>query len=474
MKKTNLFIIALSFLSMGACTSQKANWISTTADNAWQYKAGVILENTPKTADYYEIMVDNPDQTIEGFGTCFNELCWDAIQLVDKAKQEEILRNLFDPEDGLNFTFCRTSIAANDYSREWYSYNETDGDFEMKNFSIERDKETVIPFIKSALALNPDIKLWASPWSVPTWMKTNKYYANQSGPCNDLPKEKEVPLYNDQVIQKPEYLQALALYYSKYLDAYKKESIDISMIMYQNEAFTFSQWPNGSWKPQSIADFNMKYLGPHLAETHPEVEIYAGTFNTSDPQVYEAVLNHPDSKKYIKGVGVQWEGRDIFPKLRELYPGFKLMQSESECGWGDFSWKHAEHTFNLMKRYINGGANSYMNWNSVLKDDGSSTWCWKQNALIRIMSDTKEVIYTPEYYVYKHVISMVPNGSKRLPVESANGKEPNMLAFKTPGNDIILIAANYEETPVGVSIKVNDDYMSVNLEPKSFNTFVIK
>mgnify|MGYP003623226692 CR=1 FL=1 len=166
-------------------------------------------------------------------------------------------------------------MAANDYSRNWYSYDETDGDFELKNFSIDRDKEAVIPYIKSALALNPNIRLWASPWSAPTWMKTNKHYANRSTECNDLPKEKEVPLYTDQFIQEDAYLRAFALYFSKYLDAYKNEGINISMVMYQNEAFTFSQWPNGSWTPQSIARFNGQYLGPQLASTHPDVEIYA-------------------------------------------------------------------------------------------------------------------------------------------------------------------------------------------------------
>ena len=474
MKKLALSIIILLATALyTGCTDKQANWVSTTDSERWKEQPDIKLNSSAPSDNYYEIMVNKPDQTIEGFGTCFNELVWDALNILDENQRTQIMKDIFDPENGLNFTFCRTSIAANDYSREWYSYNETDGDFEMKNFSIERDKSTVIPFIKAALALNPNMKIWASPWSVPTWMKTNKYYANQSGPCNDLPKDKEVPLYNDQIIQEPKYLEALALYYSKYLDAYKKENINISMIMYQNEAFTFSQWPNGSWKPQSIANFNMNHLGPHLAKTPPEVEIYAGTFNTSDPEVYKAVLTHPDSKKYIIGIGVQWEGRDIFPTLRDLYPGFKLMQSESECGWGDFSWEHAEHTFNLMKRYINGGANSYMNWNAVLKDDGSSTWCWKQNSLIRIMSDTKEVIYATEFYVYKHVCSKVPVGSVRLPIENSKSNDANMLAFKTPENKIILIAANYKETPSEINVKINDDYLTTELAAKSFNTFTL-
>lgn len=479
MRKTKLSLcILLGTLIFFSCTKQqKVSWISTTDESRWQQHPEILLTTGENKSSYIEILPENPRQTIDGFGACFNELSWDALQLVDEATRNQILKDLFDPNEGLKFSFCRTSMGANDYAREWYSYDETDNDFELKNFSIERDKEAVIPFIKSALKLNPHIKLWASPWSAPTWMKTNHHYANMSGSCNDLAKEKEVPLYTDQVIQQPEYLQAFALYFSKYLDAYKKERIDISMVVYQNEAFTFSQWPNGSWKPQSIANFYGKYLGPQLAKTHPEVELYAGTFNTSDSVVFNMVMNDPEAKKYIKGIAVQWEGRDIFPELHKKFPDVKLMQSESECGWGKFGWSDAEHTFNLMKKYFNGGANSYIGWNMILKDDGSSSWCWKQNALIRIMSDTKEVIYTPEYYVYKHISSFVPAGSVMLSIEknnkTDNSPDNNTLAFKTPDNRIIIISANYNEENEEKNFKIGNKYFTVSMAPKSFNSFEI-
>jgi glucosylceramidase len=302
-------------------------------------------------------------------------------------------------------------------------------------------------------------------------MKTNRHYANRSSACNDLPKEREVPLYTDQVIQEPAYLQALALYFSKYLDAYAAEGIDVSMVMYQNEAFTFSQWPNGSWTPRSIARFNMEYLGPHLAKSHPRVEIYAGTFNTADSAVYATVLGHPDARKYIRGIGVQWEGREIFPKLQERYPWVKLMQSESECGNGRFGWQDARHTFGLMRHYINNGAHAYMEWNMVLKDDGSSSWCWTQNALVRVLSDTREVVYTPEYYVYKHVCSFVPAGSVVLPFTPAGA---GLIAFRTPAGKIVIAIENAGEGAEETTFKVGEEYFTVTLPARSFNTFTLE
>jgi glucosylceramidase len=455
-------------------SAQKAQWISSTEDVRWKTEKPVTLKSTPFTgADSQFVLtidMDNPQQTMMGWGGCFNELGWDALQIVDKQTQSEILHNLFSKESGLNFTFCRTSLGANDYSHDWYSYNETDGDFEMKNFSIERDKEVLIPYIRAALAVNPQIKLWASPWSAPTWFKTNHHYANRSHQCNDLPKEKEVSLYQDQMIQDPRYLSAYALYFSKYLDAYKTEGIPVLMVMYQNEAFTFAQWPNCSWNPVSIARFNTEFLGPKLAETHPEVEIYCGTFNTKDMKVFETIMNYPNIEKYVKGFAFQWEGKDAIAKFHAQYPQMQVMQSESECGVGNFAWKDAEHTFSLMQHYISGGASRYTEWNMILADKGASTWCWNQNALIRILSDTKEVIYTPEYYVYKHVCSLVPDGSRYLPTT----EKSNSLAFRTPEGKNVLIIRNSEEKPKEISVKIGKKYLNVTLQAKSFNTFIIE
>ena len=91
--------------------------------------------------------------------------------------KEAVLRELFAPGVGANFTVCRMPIGANDFSLDWYSYDEVPDDFSLEHFSISRDLETLVPFIKGALQYQPDLKLWASPWSPPTWMKTNKHYA---------------------------------------------------------------------------------------------------------------------------------------------------------------------------------------------------------------------------------------------------------------------------------------------------------
>ena len=108
-------------------------------------------------------------QTIHGFGACFNELGWTSLNKLSESDRSEIMKELFDPKTGACFNICRMPIGANDFSLDWYSYNETEGDFEMKNFTIERDRKTLIPFILNAKSFNPDLKIWASPWCPPLY-----------------------------------------------------------------------------------------------------------------------------------------------------------------------------------------------------------------------------------------------------------------------------------------------------------------
>ena len=162
------------------------------------------------------------------------------MSLLSDKDRENIFKELFAPGAGANFTICRMPIGANDFSRDWYSYNETDGDFEMKNFSIANDKETLIPFIKNAQKYNPGLKLWASPWSPPSWMKYNKHYALKSlqkgitnvtsdewgiyftGLDNGLKPEQEGKEGTDMFIQDDKYFKAYSLYFAKFIKAYKE------------------------------------------------------------------------------------------------------------------------------------------------------------------------------------------------------------------------------------------------------------
>lgn len=136
----NLSIIILFLLFCTACsTTNPVDWVSTTPTTQWK-TAQLETVNSAESTNA-EVYLNKTEQVIDGFGSCFNELGWTSLNQLSDADRESILNELFSPGVGANFTICRMPVAANDFALKWYSYNETDGDFAMANFSIENDKK---------------------------------------------------------------------------------------------------------------------------------------------------------------------------------------------------------------------------------------------------------------------------------------------------------------------------------------------
>lgn len=466
------------FLSTALCTAalltataqrEAGIWVCSTEGRYWdvrQTPVGTTFTGTPQV----RLRTDRPQQTFRGWGTCFNERGWQALNLLNREEQEEIMQNLFAPAGQLRLGIGRIPLGANDYALEWYSCSETEGDFAMEHFNIDRDKRILIPYIHMAQQYNKNLTFWASPWSPPTWMKTNKHYANRSGAGNGLPADQEVPLFNDQVIMQADYLQAYALYFSKFVKAYAAENIPITQVMYQNEAYSFTVYPGCSWTTAGTVRFNRDYLGPLFRREHPDVEVVMGTMNTARLDVFDEILGDEKLREYVSAVGYQWEGARALPEVRRKYPQLRAVQTESECGSGTFDWGAAEHTFGLVNHYLNYGCDTYTYWNGILKDNGSSTWGWLQNALIRVNSTDRTYTYTPEYYALMHNTHFVPAGSRVLTSDKEAGQ---CLAFETPEGHIVLTVANTGSTPMRFSAAAGERYLDAELPARSFNTFVL-
>jgi glucosylceramidase len=153
--------------------------VATTEADSWQSKT--VFKPT-FSWDTLNLNIDparalSGSRPIEGFGGCFNELGWTSLQTLSETDRESVLHELFDPAAGARFTYCRAPIGANDFATEAYSYDETDGDLALKDFSIVHDEKTLVPFIQAAMRYQPKLRLWASPWSPPSWMKRNHFYA---------------------------------------------------------------------------------------------------------------------------------------------------------------------------------------------------------------------------------------------------------------------------------------------------------
>jgi len=471
--------ILISFVVCIATFSTKAQktveWVSSTEASQWVSQKGLSTLPVSGKTDV-EIFFDKPLQNIEGFGACFNELGWTSLNSLNPADRESVMKEFFAPGEGGNFTICRMPVAANDFARDWYSYDETDGDFEMKNFSIANDLQTLVPFIKNARKYNPDLKIWASPWSPPSWLKWNKHYAcSRTWPSmdirfqNGLDTLKQGKEGTDLFIQKDEYFKAYALYFSKFIQAYREQGIDIFAVMPQNEFNSCQLFPACTWTASGLATFIGSYLGPAMEKE--KVEIMFGTMERPDVALIDTIINDPLAGKYIKGIGFQWAGKNAIAAAHKKYPNMRLYQSEQECGDGKNDWEYCCYAWTLMKHYISNGACAYMYWNLSLDKDGFSRWGWRQNSLVSVDLQKKTYTYNFEYYLLKHVSHYVVPGARYL---ETGGTFASLLAFVNPDNSIIVIARNDEKTDKIVTIQVGNKMISPLLKADSFNTFVIK
>jgi glucosylceramidase len=473
----NIILLSLYLFYTVACTQKReVEWVASTPESLWKLQISDSVEFL-KTGEFdTEIEVQNPLQTIDGFGSCFNELGWTSLSLLSETDREFIMNELFAPGVGANFTICRMPVAANDFSRNWYSYNETENDFEMENFSIANDRETLVPFIKNALKYNPNLKIWASPWCPPAWMKYNKHYAcSASAPSsaaeyrNDIKPEQQGKEGTDMFIQEDAYFKAYALYFAKFIEAYRNENINISMVMPQNEFNSCQPFPSCTWTAAGLNRFTGTYLGPKMQELG--VELMFGTMERSNHKLVDTLLQDPESRKYIKGVGFQWAGKESVGKIHSDYPALKLYQTEQECGNGKNDWRYCRYAWSLMKHYLNNGVNVYDYWNTSLEEGGMSRWGWTQNSLITVNGQDKTYKFTYEYYLLKHVSHYVLSGAVFLPV---SGSYNNLLAFRNVDGSYVLILNNEKDTVIKPVIKVGDKMISMSLPPDSFNTIVIK
>ena len=470
-------LVVFALVVLSACKEEEkalaVTWKTSTEDAVWTNKT--YSKNTADSKPDATVVVNTTaqQQEITGFGGCFNELGWDALAMVTPDEKQQILNDLFNPETGCKFSLCRMPIGANDYAVDWYSHNETEGDFAMENFSIDRDKKRLIPYIKEAQKINPDVAVWASPWCPPSWMKHSKHYACKANPeFNDLPEEwSSTEELVSRFITEPEYYEAYALYFAKFVKAYEQEGIDISAVHVQNEYNSAQNFPSCVWKPQDLGIFIADYLGPKFEAEHIDSEIWLGTVERPQLERVTDVIEYGNAKKYVDGVGFQWAGKGAIEAVHATYPDMELMQTETECGDGSNDWAAAEYTFNLMKHYFENGANSYMYWNMVLDETGKSQWGWKQNSMISIDSQSKAITYNPEFYLMKHLSAFVAPGSVKI---DTNGDDEHAIVFYNEiENTVVILAYNDATETKDFQFNINNEQITTSLGAKSFNTLTV-
>lgn len=449
-------------------------WTVTTPDGPWRALPAPEPTSPTRMPDVL-VVHDDPQQEIEGFGACFNELGWQALRLLSAEERDGILRELFSPGVGASFGICRMPVGANDFSLDWYSFDETPGDLALDRFDLSHDDETLVPFIRAARAHRPDLAVWASPWSPPTWMKHNGHYAGAlphpffGRVDNGLRPDQVGAEGTDMFRTDDEHLAAYAAYFGRFVDAYAERGIPISMVMPQNEFNSPQIFPSCTWTPDGLAAF-IRHLGPQMAVRG--VEVFLGTLERADDRLVGDVLADEAAAPFVSGVGVQWAGKGAVAALHRLHPRLRIFQTEQECGNGRNDWRQARYAWRLMKHFLSNGVNAYQYWNIALLEGGRSRWGWTQNSLVVVDPDTRAFRYTPDYFVLKHVSAFVQPGARVLPTWCVAGHD-NQLAFRNPDGSMVVVVHNELAEPMPISLLIAGRVLALDLPPASFSTLVV-
>jgi glucosylceramidase len=437
-------------------------WISSTDQQRWKsMPAPAIGAANPGTPSAVGIESATTYQTIDGFGGCFNELGWSALGKASASDRKAVLAALFG-DDGCGFTLARVPIGASDFALDGYSLDDTAGDLELQNFSIDRDQKNLIPFIKAAMEVRSELKVWASPWSPPVWMKTNNSIGGGS-------------LKWDAAI-----LSSYATYLARWVESYRAAGMNVYGLVPQNEPNVTNTYPTCLWTAAQLREFIADYLGPTLRDRKTDVELWLGL--NGDPvnggenpnDRLATVLKDPKTSAFLTGVEFQYDSKQQMCTARDLYSDKKLMQGETECKSGNNSWADAQSLFALMKRYLDCGANAYFLWNMVLDDTGLSSWKWKQNASITVDHTTGKVTYNGEYYVMRHFSQFVKRGAKRV---LTSGTWSDEIAFVNADGSTVIVLGNatsqQSEVTLTVAGRPSGDTIKVTLPAQSINTIVV-
>ncbi len=420
-------------------------------------ETGVTFD-TENSLPAIEVNADKTFQEMDGFGFTLTGGSAFHINNMSKEKRQQLLNELFAfDKENIGISYLRISLGASDLDAEVFSYNdlpEGETDINMERFSLDPDKKFLIPVLKEILAINPDIKIMASPWSPPTWMKTNN--SSKGGSL------------------KPEYYDAYAKYFVKYVQEMQKEGITIDAITVQNEPLHPGNNPSLLMLAEEQASFVKNNLGPAFKEAAIKTKIIIYDHNADKPEYPISILNDPEAKKYIDGSAFHLYGGVIenVSKVHEAHPDKNLYFTEQWIGApgnfaGDLKW----HTKNLVIGASRNWCKTVLEWNLAADPKekphtpGGCTQC-----LGAVTIDGDLVTRNPAYYIVAHASKFVRPGSVRIDSNIPKGL-PN-VAFKTPGGNMVIIVLNDSGSEINFKIKTGTESVATSLSSGSVGAYV--
>lgn len=431
------------------------------ADPVKQHQIEAVADSV--RAEVIEIHPDIEFQRISGIGGAFNENGGEALLSLPQKKQKDLLSNLFSTKRA-GLTYNRTPVGASDFALEAYSYSPKAEDFAMEAFTIERDKKYLLPFIKKALSVNPEMQLQASPWSPPGWMKG-------SGRMDD---NKTCDPADARLRQDPKIYKAYAAYLLKYIKAYADEGVTIKVLCIQNEPDTYQSFPGCNMTIAEMHHLTKDYLRPAFKTAGLKTELWAGTIRAIKGRFDHLELLEQGRIGDFDGIGVQYFSTNYLKELHAFDRSIRLIHTEGVCFGGQNSRGQAKSRMPEIASYINSGCENYCYWNMILNEESKSAWGWKQNCLVTVNRSTGEVVYNPDYNVLYLVGQTLQPGDVRIAHAADRSIMRSIITVKSLDGTIKVLLQNNNCRPRVCLLRIMGREKRVRLPAESLCRITLK
>jgi glucosylceramidase len=400
-------------------------------------------------------------QTIEGFGGAFTEAAAVTWAALSQARQTEVLEACFDLHRGHGYRLCRVHMGSCDFALGNYAHVERPDDDALASFSIERDRQALLPFIQAAqrVAAEP-LKLLVSPWSPPAWMKTN-------GQMNDGGR------------LRPECRGLWARCYARFIAAYAAEGVPVWGVSVQNEPMAVQRWDSCVYSAEEERDFVRDFLGPELEAAglgHVRIVIWDHNRDLMVERA-SAVYSDPAAARYVWGTGFHWYGEDHFDHVQQVHdawPDKQLLFTEGcqEGGPHHGSWELGERYARSMINDLNRWTVGWIDWNLLLDQRGGpnhvGNFCSAP-----LLADAASNTVSPQssYYYIGHFARFIRPGARRV-LCAATRTDLEATAAADDGGQVAVVVMNRTEQEQRFVLRLDDSRHLAVLPPRSIATYV--
>ena len=462
-KRNALTLGAMAMITLSSFAQNGVSvWLTNSDGSALFQQQPQPLQWTKSSAAGTVIDVSDSKtyQTIDGFGFAVTGGSAQLLMRMDASKRSAILHELYaDDGNNIGSSYLRVSVGASDMNDHVYSYDDLpkgETDVAMAKFSLDPDRADVIPVLKEILAINPKMKILASPWSAPLWMKT-------SGVARGG-------------VLKPEYFAAYATYFVKYIQGMQAEGIPIDTLTIQNEPLNEKNTPSMLMLESEQDDFIKNDLGPAFKKAGITTKVVLYDHNLDHPAYPLSILKDRNANKYVDGTGFHLYGGtvDAMTQVHNAFPKKNMYFTEQSVT--DRSGGTEMRLSRPVARIIIGATRNWSKnvllWNLAADpqagphtNDGGCTGCTGA-----ITIDGNDVRRNVAYYTLAHASKFVRPGSVRI--DSSDLEQLPNVAFKTPAGGKVLIVSNVSDAQQTFSVRYGGETFSASLNAGSVATYV--